>query len=107
MVAAMGSIALSTPSRSLRASRAAARRSSRPVVLPCAASAQPPPKKQPSALMRGMLQLASALAAPGREAAPVEQRPAKSRSASPRRERGAEKLQFRTIFISDLHLVRT
>lgn len=108
MVAAMGSVALprslQTPSSSaLRASRAAARRSSRPVSLPCSASAQPPPKKQPSALMRGVWQLA-ALAVPAREAAPVEQRP-KRGSASPRRERGAEKLQFRTIFISDLHLV--
>ena len=108
MVAAMGSVALprslQTPSSSaLRASRAAARRSSRPVSLPCSASAQPPPKKQTSALMRGVWQLA-ALAVPAREAAPVEQRP-KRGSASPRRERGAEKLQFRTIFISDLHLV--
>lgn len=55
-------------------------------------------------LLRGMRLLANALVTPREKSADGE----RSREASPprRRERSADKLKFRTVFISDLHLVR-
>ena len=53
--------------------------------------------------------LAGALSAPAREALSADERPSRPRERSaspPKRERSADKLKFRTIFISDLHLVR-
>ena len=114
MLVQHGSVALpralpaSPSSASLRASRAAARRGRSASVAPLRASSAQPPKQQP-ALIRGMRLLAGALAAPAREALSADERSARPRERStspPKRERSAEKLKFRTIFISDLHLVR-
>ena len=88
--------------RKLRAPTRSVRRGGAPPTLRVHASQRPAPQ---SGLMRGMRLLAGALAsAQAREATPLP--PPAEEEAPPHRKERSPELRFRTVFISDIHLVR-